>query len=190
MRGNCHLLFGTAIGSMCALNTEYISNYFPAIENTPETMALFVLGGIVGSVLPDIDNQSSYVAKLCYPLGKPFYALQKMQNKQEWQHRGIMHDFGIYLIGLILSVNYFPCLVGLFLGLISHIFLDMFNPMGVPFLFGIKHIHLGKIKSSDDKAVKFCIMLTVIVCILGIGIFFYFKSSSPAPIPDDWVRIG
>lgn len=175
MNGNCHLLFGTAVGSMCALNVGYINTIVPTIQNTPETMALFVLGGIVGSVLPDIDNSSSYVAKLCYPLGKPFSAMQKLQNKQEWQHRGVMHDLGIYLVGLFLAINYLPCLIGLFIGLISHVFLDCFNPAGVPFLFGVKHIHLGRIRSGDKKAVTFCIILTVIVLVLGIGAYFYMK---------------
>ena len=169
MNGTCHLTFGTAVGSMVALNLNAVTSVLPNIHNSAEMGTLFVLGGIIGSLLPDIDNPTSYIGKLCSPVSKMFGKVHKIQGKEEWQHRGIMHDGAIYLAGLILSYLYFTPLVGLFLGALTHLFLDMFNPAGIPFLFGVKHFHMGKIKSGEKGAVIFTGMCTAIAFAAGIG---------------------
>jgi membrane-bound metal-dependent hydrolase YbcI (DUF457 family) len=60
-----------------------------------------------------------------------------------------------------------PSLLGFFVGCLSHLFLDMFNPKGIPFFF-IKRIRLGKIESGDVKSIIFT-WVCVFLC-LGIGI--------------------
>lgn len=172
MNGTCHLAFGTAVAAAAAVNLEAISNTFPNIAYSSEMGTLLILGGIVGSLLPDIDAPQSYVGKLCSPVSRVFGRLRKMQGKEEWQHRGIMHDAAIYIAGLILSYLYFSPLIGLFIGCLTHIFLDMFNPMGVPFLFGVKRLRIAKIKSGEKGAVLFTGMCTAAALLLGIGIKF------------------
>ncbi len=170
MNGTCHLAFGTAVAAATAVNLEAISNTFPNIAYSSEMGTLLILGGIVGSLLPDIDAPQSYVGKLCSPVSRVFGRLRKMQGKEEWQHRGIMHDAAIYIAGLLLSYLYFSPLIGLFIGCLTHIFLDMFNPMGVPFLFGVKRLRIAKIKSGEKGAVLFTRMCTAVMLLLGIGI--------------------
>ena len=97
MNGTCHLAFGTAVGTVAVLNLDRISSVFPNIANSSEMGTLLILGGIVGSLLPDIDAPQSYVGKLCFPVSRVFGRLRKMQGKEEWQHRGIMHDAAIYI---------------------------------------------------------------------------------------------
>ena len=171
MNGTCHLTFGIAVGTVIALNLSVVSHLFPNIHNSVETGTLFVLGGIVGSLFPDIDNPSSYVGKLCSPVSRMFGRVHRMQGKEEWQHRGIMHDGAVYLTGLLLSYFCFAPLVGLFLGGLTHLFLDMFNPAGIPFMFGVKHFHMGKIKSNEKGAVLFTGICTMIVLMLGAGLY-------------------
>lgn len=172
MNGTCHLTFGTTVGAMAALNLYNISQSFPNIPFSSEMGTLIVLGSVIGSVLPDIDNPTSYVGKLCSPVSRLFGKIHKIQGKEEWQHRGIMHDGAIYLAGLVLSYLYFTPLIGLFLGGLTHLLLDMFNPAGIPFLFGVKHFHLGKIRSNEKGAVIFTGICTLVVLVTGIILFF------------------
>lgn len=169
MNGTCHLAFGTAAGVTAAINLDLVASALPNIPCSAEMRTLFVLGSIVGSLIPDIDAPQSYVGKLCSPISKIFGKIQSMRGKEEWQHRGIMHDAMIYIAGLILSYLYFTPLTGLFLGCLTHIFLDMFNPMGVPFLFGVKRLRIAKIRSGEKKAVIFTGICTTAILIIGIG---------------------
>ncbi|MBR0540584.1 MAG: metal-dependent hydrolase [Clostridia bacterium] len=169
MNGTCHLAFGTAVGVTAAVNLDLITDAFPNIAFSSEMGTLFVLGGIIGSLIPDIDAPQSYVGKLCSPISRLFGKIHSLQGKEEWQHRGIMHDAIIYIVGLILSYLYFTPLVGLFLGSLTHVFLDMFNPMGIPFLFGVKRLRIAKIRSSDKKATVLTAICTALVLTVGVG---------------------
>ena len=69
MNGNCHFVYGAAVGSMLALNLDKISTAIH-INNSAETATLLVLGGLIGGIFPDIDNPSSYMGKLSSPVSK------------------------------------------------------------------------------------------------------------------------
>lgn len=163
-------MFGTSVGIATATNLDLISRLLPNIGTNEETAVLFILGGIIGSVLPDIDNPVSYVGKLCSHISELIGKIHTLQGKQEWQHRGIMHDAGIYIIGLVLCYFYFSPLLGLFLGCLTHVFLDSFNPAGVPFLFGVKKIRFAKIKSGDSKSTVLSVVCTMLAMTLGAGL--------------------
>jgi len=167
LNGTCHLAFGTAVGTAVVVNLNFVNQYFPNIPLTAEMGTLLVLGSIVGSLLPDVDNPTSYVGKLCYPISFVIGKIYKLQGKEEWQHRGILHDGAVYLAGLILSYFYFSPLVGLFLGCLTHIFLDMFNPAGVPFLLGVRRIKLGKFKSGEKGSKIFTAVCISVVLLAG-----------------------
>lgn len=171
MNGNCHFVFGATVGSMIALNMNHISNALPNISNSPETATLFVLGGLIGGIFPDIDNPNSYMGHLSAPISTIIGKVNELLGKTGSNHRGILHDPIIYIAGLILSYFCFSPLVGFFIGCLSHIFLDMFNPKGVPFLVVYK-IHLGKIKSGDSSSVIFTWICVAITLAIGVTLKF------------------
>lgn len=168
MNGNCHFIYGASIGSMIALNLDKISNIFPHITNTPETATLFVLGGLIGGILPDIDSPNSHIGKLSTPLSTVINAIQSKFDKVASNHRGILHDPLVYIIGVILSYLFMPSLLGIFIGCLSHLFLDMFNPSGIPF-FIFFNACLGKIKSGDSKSIIFTWICIAVCLLLGIS---------------------
>lgn len=170
MNGNCHFVFGAACGTMLAVNADKIEAVLPNVTASPSTGTLFVLGGLIGGILPDIDNPSSYIGKLTVPLSSFIGSMQKAFGRADSRHRGLLHDPAVYIIGLVLSYLYFVPLAGLFAGCLTHIFLDLFNPSGVPFLFGVKHLRLAKINSGSKESVIFTWTFTAAVVIVGISV--------------------
>ena len=168
MNGNCHFIFGTALGTAAAINLDVINRYFPNITMTPETATLFVLGGIVGGLFPDIDSPTSYIGKLSYPVSKWIGKLSRKFGKEKENHRGMLHDPTFYLAGIVLSYLFFPPLVGLFLGCLSHLFLDMFNPAGISLFLGASRLSIAKIKSGSKVSVFFSWGTTLFTLVSGI----------------------
>ena len=171
MNGNCHFVYGATVGSMLALNLDKISTAVN-INNNAETATLLVLGGLIGGIFPDIDNPSSYMGKLSSPVSTIIGWINKKLGKVGANHRGILHDPSIYLLGLFLSYKFFSPLIGFFIGCLSHVFLDMFNPKGVPCLI-CRRISLGKFDSGDSNSITFtwfCVFIT-----LGIGLWLKFN---------------
>lgn len=170
MNGNCHFLFGAAVSTAVTINLAAVSSYLPNITNTSETVVLFVLGGLLGGIFPDIDSPTSYVGKLTSPVSKIIGEIGKAAGKTGKNHRGIFHDPIVYIAGLILSYIYFTPLVGFFVGCLSHIFLDMFNPAGIPFLFNISWVRLGKIPSGSKASVVFTWLCAGTVIFFGVAL--------------------
>lgn len=168
MNGNCHFVFGATVGSMIALNMNNIATVFPHINASPETATLFVMGGVLGGIFPDIDNPSSYMGKLSAPVSTVIGAINEKLGKTGANHRGILHDPLVYLIGLVLSYFFFSPMLGFFIGCLSHLFLDMFNPKGIPF-FIFKKVHLGNFRSGEIGSIVFtwvCIILCIAVGVI------------------------
>ncbi|MEE5994804.1 MAG: metal-dependent hydrolase [Oscillospiraceae bacterium] len=168
MNGNCHFGFGAVCGSMLALNLDKIGNVLPDLNNAQEMAVLFVIGGLLGGIFPDIDNPESYMGKLTAPVSVWIGKIGELTGKTGKFHRGILHDPIVYLIGLYLSYCYYPALCGFFTGCLSHLFLDLFNPSGIPFLFGIKHLHLGKIRSGSKESIIFTWIMSAVILIAGM----------------------
>ncbi|MBQ8218328.1 MAG: metal-dependent hydrolase [Bacilli bacterium] len=169
MNGNCHFIYGATVGSMVALNLDKVATILPHITNTPETATLFVLGGLVGGIFPDIDNPSSYMGKLSAPVSTIIGVINRKLGKTGANHRGILHDPLIYLIGVIISYIYLPSLIGFFIGCLSHLFLDMFNPKGIPF-FIFRKVSLGNFDSGEIGSIVFTWICVILSLILGIMI--------------------
>ncbi len=170
MNGNCHFVYGAAIGTALTLCSEQLALLLPSITASPETSTLFVLGGLLGGIFPDIDNPVSYVGKLTVPVSSLLGTIGKATGKTGKHHRGILHDPIVYITGIILCYLYFTPLLGFFAGCLSHLFLDMFNPSGIPFLFGVKHLHLGKMPSGSTSSVIFTWINVALVIALGVFI--------------------
>ena len=164
MNGNCHFVYGAAVGTAFTMNLDKVSTILPHVTNTPETATLFILGGLIGGIFPDIDNPSSYMGKLSAPVSTVIGFVNEKLGKTGANHRGILHDPLVYLIGLILSYFFFPPLIGFFIGCLSHLFLDMFNPKGIPFCF-VKKVSIGKFDSGSTSSVIFT-WINVFLCII------------------------
>lgn len=175
MNGNCHFLFSSSVGLALALNMDKLSAVLPNITPSAETATLFVLGGLVGGVFPDTDNPVSYVGKLTYPISKYLgkFSSDASKTKEYNHHRGVLHDPSIYLVGLLVSYLFFSPLVGFFVGGITHIYLDLFNPSGVPFMLRRTHLHLGDMPSGSKKAKIFTWVNALIVLLIGICLRLY-----------------
>ncbi len=167
MNGNCHFLFGAALSTAAVMNLELINSYLPNISATPETATLFILGGLVGSIFPDIDSSTSYIGKLAYPISRYINKVSKCFGKEKEYHRGILHDPTLYIAGLVLSYLFFSPIVGLFLGCLSHLFLDMFNPAGISLFLGASRLSLAGIKSGSKFSIAFTWGMTFFVLAFG-----------------------
>ena len=154
---------------MVALNLDKLTAAGLNIGNDSEAVTLLIMGGLIGGIFPDIDNPRSSMGYLTKPVSTILGKLSEVTGKTGVNHRGIFHDFTLYIAGLILSYLYFPPMLGFFLGAISHLFLDAFNPMGVPLFFGIRTLHLGKIYATSKTAIAFTWL--AVFAVLGIGIF-------------------
>ena len=170
MNGNCHFIYAGAVTSMLALNIDKLPL---GMENNSTTATLLILGGLIGGILPDIDNPNSYMGKLSVPVSTVIAKVGESFGKKGKYHRGIFHDPFIYILGLVLSYLFMKPLIGLFIGCLTHVFLDMFNPVGVPFMLGTKHLHLGKIYSGSKESVVFTWINVALVLCIGIGCFLF-----------------
>lgn len=167
MNGNCHFLYGGAVGSVVALNLSGISTVLPAVVDSPENATLFVLGGLIGSIFPDIDNSGSYMGKLSAPVSTVLCAIGGKMGKSGYNHRGILHDPIVYLLGLVLCYLYFTPMIGFFIGCLSHLFLDMFNPKGVP-IGPFRRVSIGNFKSGEIGSVILTWVCVFVVLTVGI----------------------
>jgi membrane-bound metal-dependent hydrolase YbcI (DUF457 family) len=170
MNGNCHFVFGGMTCAMLALNLDTVSESL-GLNNTPETAALLILGGLIGSILPDIDNPKSYMGKLSVPVSSMIFTVSEAFHHSGANHRGMFHDPIIYILGSILSYLYCPYLLGIFIGCFTHLYLDAFNPAGIPFLS--RRIHVGKIASGSTEGILFTWLNVLAVFAIGMDNFIF-----------------
>ena len=173
MNGNNHFIYAMSVTGAVALNMATVHNYLPNIPLEHYMGACLVMGGVIGGIFPDIDNPKSHFGQLSKPISTIIGKVNFKIGKTGSQHRGIFHDGSVYLMGLVLSYLYAPYLLGFFLGALSHLFLDAFNPMGIPILFGVKHIHLGKIRSDSLTARVLTWILILTTWTIGFFLKFY-----------------
>ncbi len=167
MNGNCHFMFAGAVSAGVAINLDNFINLGLQIEHTPVTVTLLIMGGLLGGIMPDMDNPRSHVGQLTKPVSTLIGRVGKFFGKKGFDHRWILHDPVLHSTGLILSYLYFPPMLGFFLGTLSHLFLDAFNPKGIPVFFGAWNIRLGRIPSESKGAVVLTWVLTILVILIS-----------------------
>jgi len=92
-----------------------------AMASSPKSLAVACA---LGSTLPDLDSPMSSIGRLLFPLSIPLNA--------QFGHRGLIHSFILWTALLAVSVlagSKFAAWV--FIGAISHVFLDCYNVSGV-----------------------------------------------------------
>lgn len=189
MTGATHRLGGAAIGLVTA--ELFIHN------NTPTLQVAIVTGAILGSLLPDIDNPKSSISykwRLISSIISFFQFIIRsiaslLPRKSEKYirsvvgHRGFSHSLTICIIlsALIMTLAYFyniPIIlqyfmIGIPVGMISHIVLDMFAG-GVPLFspISVKRITLANIKTGG--AVEWIVRMIAISSFVLIVTRIYF----------------
>lgn len=150
-----------AAGAAAAANLDGICALLP-LHDTPETAALFICGGIIGGLLPDIDNPASHAGRLAFPLSKLF------SEGTGKNHRGILHDPSLYSALAVLSYFFLPAALPVLFGCLTHLLLDAFNPAGLPFLLGRGRIRLGSVPCGGAGASVITALFTALAAFAGI----------------------
>lgn len=139
MVGKTHLCAGLCAGTAFAL-----------WSNLPlEQAGIAAAAGLIGGVIPDLDHRKSKVTQKTGLFG--FF------SSHLFKHRGVLHTPIIYIIlSTILTMSFVhnplihAAIFGAFVGELSHLFLDMLNPSGIPLLWPItrKRISLLPIQTG------------------------------------------
>lgn len=119
MKYQTHIAGGIVLG-VCA------SSFF---DYPPAPTVIYYAGILIGSLLPDLDHTKSFLGKKLRFISKPLFKLVG--------HRTLTHSLFMIVLGLemIRLSSYHPMVVGLTLGIISHILLDILTPQGVALLY-------------------------------------------------------
>lgn len=121
MDGKSHL----AAGIVLSAGTIFLLTDKLGMTIDPGTSAYFILGSTVGALLPDVDIDNSMLGRFI-----PLWLFT--------EHRTITHSlFFIVALDSIALLLHAPLslILGLSVGLISHLVLDGITPMGLPYLF-------------------------------------------------------
>lgn len=165
------------IGGICAATIASTYLYHQGMSHgeasTYVTAGLMIVGGAIGGVLPDIDHPTSKVGKRVKPISV-------MINKL-FGHRGFTHTilalllftYGLFLISTMLPViikgYYLAITIGLSVGYLSHILIDLLTISGLPLLYPIsnKTFRLAKLHTGRDDP------FVILFSLIGTGILVY-----------------
>lgn len=155
MNYRTHICGGFAIGTV-TVATLGISN-LGIVES-----GLLIGASLIGSLLPDIDKKGTYIYNRVPFIG--WFA--KMTGHRTLFHAPLIYTLLAIILGFLLGIN--PIIIGLYLGIMSHIVLDTFNYKGIPWLFPIfkKKFHLARIKAggfTDTLVGVICFLLAIVV---------------------------
>ena len=152
----------------------------------PKAFGIVVVSSAIGSLFPDIDEPNSTVGKKVKPVS---WSIKKI-----FGHRGIIHTpiFCALIVGLlyflhtkfapcwIAKINYeeFPWMlyinIGIGIGYISHLFLDLLTPQGIMLLFPISTSYITimgwKNKNRDIICTSIMTVATVIFLLLKYNV--------------------
>lgn len=158
MQADTHIAGGALAGTGMILSV--------AQGHLPDNLGLLTftlpLIAVVGSLFPDIDLGTSKMGRAAGILSK---AINFLVGHRTLFHGLILYGTFYYYIATQ-QANLQPYVLAFLLGVISHLFLDMFNSQGVPLLYPVPYrFHLANIKvgSVFEKLIKnFCIAISLI----------------------------
>lgn len=111
-------------GIILGIGTVYLARKVNIEPNT----VLLIGSSILGSLLPDIDHPKSFIGNKIPILPSILYSTVG--------HRTITHSLVFALVVGILAAMFNIWIgIGLAVGILSHIILDMLTPMGVAYLY-------------------------------------------------------
>ena len=181
MTGKTHAAFAVSLMPVAAAVSPQLQHQI-AQENF-----FFFVGMFIGSLFPDFDTDKSAIARKFH-----FYIAGL-------ERRGVSHTIYLdiilsvvfYVVIRIFTRNWDPIFANLFIwtdygfffGYLSHLFLDMLTPMGVPILYpfkGTKHkYHIAEIEIGSMLEVLIFILLLTFV-IVAEGPYFHCLLFTPS----------
>ncbi|MFJ7738360.1 metal-dependent hydrolase [Lysinibacillus sp. NPDC097287] len=148
MLGNTHIVGGIT----ASLAFAQISNENPIV---------LVGAGVVGALLPDICHSGSKI-------GRTFPVSSRIVNKL-FGHRSFTHSLlFLFLVAILMDaiVPYRSLIIGILLGMASHLILDMGTKKGVKLFFPIKiAVRFPITIKTGSKAEK---MIFAVLCMLSL----------------------
>lgn len=151
------------------LTVLYVVNA-QVVKTTLLTSGILAGGIIVGSILPDIDHKNSFISKRNKIISR---IISIIAGHRKLFHAPLFYT-AIYLITImqIKSTLLLILVKGIFLGIMSHLILDIITLGGLPILypFSKKKLSLGNIKTDGFLEHILCVIIIV------INIFILFKS--------------
>lgn len=158
-------------------NTQHFSTLFNGMlfdKYLSITAILIILFGVLGSLFPDIDIKNSKI-------GHKAKGISFVLNKF-FGHRGFIHSpflyCTIYLAFFCLYTTkcpieyhslYYAANTGFLMGALSHLILDTFNKVGIPWFmpFSTKRINIACIKTrSQEENIFEIIQITILAMYL------------------------
>ncbi len=148
------------VGLACGVSLSFIT------KADPLATTLLISTSLIGSIFPDIDNEKSHFGQLTKPISSFICAF----GSKGYNHRGLFHSFLLYAFLGIIAYLYAPYLLGFFVGAISHLILDAFNPAGDPlFPFLSKpRLHLANIPSQSGLCTVISFVFFILILAFGI----------------------
>ena len=141
------------------------------VSTTKISTGILLGGSLIGSIFPDIDHKNSYIGRKVKTVSK---AINKFAG-----HRKLFHAPLVYLLLYSMSLGFITDKLlifgvkGLFLGILSHLFLDSFTVGGLPWFYPLskKKFSLAKIKTNSRGEDMLCGILTFINILIVLDIF-------------------
>lgn len=139
MSKNIHLTFSS-------ISALYVIS---KLDLPPEHSLLSLSIIVISSLLPDIDTPYSYLGRKLKPISYLIYHI--------FGHRTITHSLLIWTLLLIASPIFLHTTTSIiiffsmYLGIMSHILLDMISPIGVPLLYPLTKYNFHLIPRFKKK---------------------------------------
>lgn len=171
MNYKTHVMGGVLLGLLPVLSTSNILNI--EMNKDAATFLIYMGSIVVGSMLPDIDHSGSYIGRRLKPLAKLI--------NTTLGHRGATHSpFLILLFSCILhllnkliwvNLPLHIIIVGLFIGMMSHVFLDLLTKEGVPFLYPFSKKKFSLIGITTGGFIE----STIFALLVGVSLYLITK---------------
>lgn len=191
MDGKTHQFGGICTGVIVG---SFLLNTAPISLTTFALGGCLLMGSSLGSLLPDIDHHNSTIRnKMRITKKKPstgFKARWKERRRQKreksrpegWGHRGITHTPFLAMVVMLVLLFIYPLIaaslqpyylmfaIGLFVGILNHIFLDALTVKGVPLLgpMTYKKFRLLKLRTNRDEWLACGLM----IILAGTSLYF------------------
>ena len=174
MNGETHKLGGVCTGIVAS---SFLLNQPYTTEKILLTGVL-IGGSILGSLIPDIDHRQSKIGK---KMKITSFVVNKLCGHRKLTHAPLLYIvlFTILLFPVISSGNfntlYFNLILGILLGIASHLFLDSLTVSGIPLLYPFKKekYHLLKYSTNRKEYLPKILILLSTVTFLYVRIGYF-----------------